>query len=117
MGRVEVTDEAGTAVVSLLGEHDVFTAGSFATELEGLLDSGWRIVVDLTEAGFIDSTVVAGVIQGQRRVITERRDHALAAVVTPNSAPHRTWKLLGLQDRVPTFATRREAIAALTGDG
>ena len=117
MGHIEVTDEAGTAVIALFGEHDISTAGTVATEIEGLLDSGSRIVVDLTQAGFIDSTAVAAMVEGYRRVLAEGREHALAAVVTPNSAPKRTWKLLGLHERVPTFATRREAIAAVSRDG
>jgi anti-anti-sigma factor len=116
MGRIEVTDEAGIAVVSLLGEHDLSTAERFRTEIEGLLDSGWRIVVDLTQTGFVDSTVVAGVVEGHRRVSAEGRDHDLAAVVTPNTAPQRTWKLLRLHERVPTFLTRREAITAMNRD-
>jgi anti-anti-sigma factor len=117
MGDIEVTDEAGTAVVALLGEHDVSTADAFAAKIEELIESGSRIVVDLTEAGFIDSSVVAGMLEGHRRLLAEGRVHALAAVVTPSSAPQRTWKLLGLHERVPTFATVRDAITAVGRDG
>lgn len=117
MGRIEVTHEAETAVVSLLGEHDVSTADAFAAEIDVLLDSGCPLVVDLTQTGFIDSTVVACMVRGHRRLVAEGRRHRLAAVVTPNSAPQRTWKLLGLHERVPPFATRGEAIAAVSREG
>jgi anti-anti-sigma regulatory factor len=49
-GRIEVTDEAGTAVVALVGEHDPSTAETLAARIEALLDSGSPIVVDLTHA-------------------------------------------------------------------
>jgi anti-anti-sigma factor len=116
VGYIEVTDEAGIAVVTLLGEHDVATAESVGAAIEGLLDSDRRVVVDLTQADFIDSTVVAGVLAGHRRVIAEGREHAIAAAITPGSRPERTWKLLGLNVRVPTFTTRPDAVAAMKDD-
>jgi anti-anti-sigma factor len=113
-GRIEVTDEAGTAVVALFGEHDVSTAETFAARIEGLVDSGSPVVVDLTQARFVDSTIIGTLIEGHMRLTEHGRAHALAAVVTPHTAPQRTWKLLALHDRVPTFSTRDEAVAAVS---
>jgi len=115
--RIEVTDEAGIAVVAMFGEHDISTAEAFAAQITRLVDSGSRIVVDLAQTRFVDSTVVGALVEGHRRASADGRDHDLAAVVTPHTAPQRTWNLLRLDERVPTFPTRRDAIAAVTGNG
>ena len=114
MGSIEVKDEAGIAVLALSGEHDVSTARTIAAQIDRLIDSGSRIVVDLADAGFVDSTVVGALVGGHQRVHSDGREHDLAAVVAPHTAPHRTWSLLGLDQRVPTFPTRREAITAVS---
>lgn len=117
MGSIEVKDEAGVALLTLSGEHDISTAETLAAQIDRLLDSGSRIVVDLAEAGFVDSTVVGALVEGHQRVQADGREHDLAAVVAPHTAPHRTWSLLGLDQRVPTFANRHEAIRAMSRTG
>jgi len=114
MGSIKVTDQAGIAVLTLAGEHDMSTAETIAAQIDRLLDSGSRIVVDLAEAGFVDSTVVRALVEGHQRVAAAGREHDLAAVVAPHTAPHRTWSLLGLDQRMPTFPTRPEAITAVS---
>ena len=116
LARIEVTDEAGIAVVAMFGEHDMSTAEAVAAQIDRLLDAGSRIVVDLAEARFVDSTVVGALVEGHRRASADGRDHDLAAVVTPRTPPQRTWNLLRLDERVPTFPTRREAIAAVNAN-
>jgi anti-anti-sigma factor len=113
-GRIEVTDEAGTAVVALLGEHDASTAETFAARIEALLDSGSPIVVDLTQARFVDSSIIGTLVEGHLRVTERGRGDALAAVVAPQTAPQRTWAMLALHRRVPTFSTRHDAVAAVS---
>jgi len=117
IGSIDVTDEAGVAVVVLLGEHDMSTAETFAAHIGMLLDSGSRIVVDLTQARFVDSIVIGALVEGHRRVEADGREHDLAAVVAPHTAPQRTWNLLGLAQRVPTFPTRQDAIAVMSRNG
>ena len=63
MGRIEVTDESGIAVVALFNEHDMSTAETFAARIGKLLDSGSRIVVDLAQARFVDSTVIGALVE------------------------------------------------------
>ena len=60
-------DELGVVVLS--GEVDIFTAPQFKECLLELLDSGVkRLVVDLSEVTFIDSTALGVLIGGVRRV-------------------------------------------------
>jgi anti-anti-sigma factor len=54
--RIEEPDGAG--VVALVGEHDAFGAERLRYELERLVAKGTPIVVDLSEATFIDSATV-----------------------------------------------------------
>jgi anti-sigma B factor antagonist len=68
---ISVTVEADRAIVRLEGEHEVFSADKLSRSLAGLIDEAVPIVVDLTHASFIDSTVV-GVLLSNARHATER---------------------------------------------
>ena len=60
-------DELGVVVLS--GEVDIFTAPQFKECLLELLDAGVkRLVVDLSDVTFIDSTALGVLIGGVRRV-------------------------------------------------
>ena len=58
---------AGRAVVALQGEVDLCTAPQFKEALlRGINDGARRVIVDLSEVSFIDSTVLGVVIGGVR---------------------------------------------------
>ncbi len=60
------TDEGeDVRVVEVVGEHDIATAPGIREVLDAALGEGRRVVVDLTPATFIDSTVL-GVVLGAR---------------------------------------------------
>jgi anti-sigma B factor antagonist len=69
---ISVTLEHQQATVSLRGEHEAYTADKLARQLGALIDENVSVTVDLTEASFIDSTVV-GVLIAARRRADERR--------------------------------------------
>jgi len=54
------------AVVALVGEHDAYSAGRLEGELAVLLDEGRRIVVDLRDADFIDSSTLGALLSARR---------------------------------------------------
>jgi anti-anti-sigma factor len=54
-------------VVELRGEHEAYTAAKLEQELDGLVDAGFGIVIDLRNAQFIDSTTLALFIATHRR--------------------------------------------------
>jgi anti-anti-sigma factor len=58
-------------VVELKGEHEAYTAHKLQQELDGLLDEGFEIVVDLRQASFIDSQT-AGVLLAAHRSAEEK---------------------------------------------
>jgi anti-anti-sigma factor len=64
---IRVEEPEGTGVVTLVGEHDAFGAEPLRRELERLLGTGTPIVVDLSEATFIDSSTVGVLLTAFRR--------------------------------------------------
>lgn len=57
---------AGTAVVEVLGEHDLATRDETAGLLARLIVDHELVVIDLTETAFIDSTFLLNLRQAQQ---------------------------------------------------
>jgi anti-anti-sigma factor len=66
-------------VVELKGEHEAYTAHKLQQELDGLLDEGFGIVVDLQQASFIDSQTAGVLLAAHRRA--EERGSAFRVVL------------------------------------
>jgi anti-sigma B factor antagonist len=65
---------AGATVVVVHGEVDVLTAPKLTTWLDGLIRRGQGdIVIDLSEAGFIDSLGLHTLLKVQRRLSRQSR--------------------------------------------
>ena len=93
-------------IVALSGEVDIYTAPQFKECMVGLLDVGVdKLVVDLSDVTFIDSTALGVLIGGVRRVHTA--GGGMALVVT-NRAVERVLSITGL-DRIFTIHATREA--------
>lgn len=100
------------AVVALVGEHDAYSAERLEGELRVLLDDGLRIVVDLRETEFIDSTTLAA-------LLAARRDAAGASVGFTLVLPQRNYTqvtqlldLTGLRSSFAIYDTLDEALGA-----
>jgi anti-anti-sigma factor len=113
-GTIEVENDGGVWVLTLRGEHDLSTRPSLDEELRRRFDAGSRVVADLTEAEFIDSTVLRALADGRRQAI-EHAEHDFAIVAPPACAARRLLSLTGIDQAVPTFDTRADAVAALAG--
>ena len=101
-------------VVAVGGEIDLFTAPELKAALGEALESGrTRIVVDLTETTFLDSSALGVLIGAVKRLRT--RDGRLTLVnVDPNIA--KTFEITGLDQIFTIRPTREEAVAALDAD-
>jgi anti-sigma B factor antagonist len=110
----QITDQKvddDTHVVAVAGEIDLFTAPEFKQRMSAPIDAGRsRLVVDLTETTFIDSSSLGVLIGAHRRL--KLRGGALL-VVCDNEAITKTFKITGL-DGVFTLAPTVEA--ALSDD-
>ena len=106
--------DAERHVVAVSGEIDLFTAPELKSAVVSAIDAGrTRIVVDLTETTFLDSTALGVLIGALKRLRTQ--DGVMTLVNRdPNIA--KTFEITGL-DQIFTIAdTREAAVAALDGD-
>jgi anti-sigma B factor antagonist len=53
--------------VELKGEHEVYTAQKLEQRLDALLEEGFGIVIDLSQASFIDSQTAGLLLAAHRR--------------------------------------------------
>jgi len=108
----EITDrkvDDDTHVLAVTGEIDLFTAPEFKQRMSALIDAGRsRIVVDLTETTFIDSSSLGVLIGAHRRL--KLRGGALL-VVCDSEAIAKTFKITGLDGVFTLAASVDEALA------
>ena len=99
-------------LLRLRGEHDVTTVDTLDAQLEAVFRHGTNVVVDLSDAVFIDSSTVGAIFRGVRRA---RHDEKGTLVVSspPGSFGRRVFDQAGLSDAVPLFDNRRDALASL----
>ena len=102
-------------VVAVRGEIDLFTAPELKQKLTDAIEGGKsRIVVDLTQTTFLDSTALGVLIGAVKRL--RSRDGRLTIVnVDQNIA--KTFEITGLDQIFSILGTREEAIAALDAAG
>jgi anti-anti-sigma factor len=100
------------AVVALVGEHDAYSSQRLENELGMLLDEGIRVVVDLRDTEFIDSTTIA-VLLGARRH-AERNGLGYTLVLAPHEYTqiHQILELTRLASAFASYGTIDEALAA-----
>jgi anti-sigma B factor antagonist len=98
--------DAERHVLAVRGEIDLFTAPELKQVLAESIEAGRvRIIVDLTETTFLDSTALGVLIGAVKRL--RSRDGALAIVnIDENIA--KTFEITGL-DQIFTILTTREA--------
>ncbi len=98
-------------VLAVRGEIDLFTAPELKQVLAESIEAGRvRIVVDLTETTFLDSTALGVLIGAVKRL--RSRDGALAIVnIDENIA--KTFEITGLDQIFTIVPTREEAVDAV----
>ena len=98
-------------VLAVRGEIDLFTAPELKQVLAESIEAGRvRIVVDLTDTTFLDSTALGVLIGAVKRL--RSRDGALAIVnVDENIA--KTFEITGLDQIFTIVPTREEAVDAV----
>jgi anti-anti-sigma factor len=99
-------------VVSLVGEHDAFSAQRLENELAILLDDGLRIVVDLREATFIDSQTLSVLLGARHQAEEAALGFALVLSENAYTQVHRFLDLTHLGNAFAIYPTLERAIAA-----
>jgi anti-sigma B factor antagonist len=106
--------EAGLAVLTISGEHDLSTAPNLRRRIDGLLDEGTATVVDLSPATFIDSSILGVILDGRRRASEAGIGYAVARS-SGSDAVDRVLEVTGLRTELPVHAHLEEAITAASG--
>jgi len=109
-------NDAGLAVLTISGEHDLSTAPNLRRRLDSLLGEGTATVIDLSPATFIDSSILGVILDGRRRAATSGIGFA---VVHTNGADavDRVLEVTGLRAELPVHARREEAFTEVSGSG
>jgi anti-sigma B factor antagonist len=99
-----------THVIELGGEVDLYTAPEFKERMVELIERGKkRIVVDLSEATFIDSTTLGVLVGGVKRL---RPANGSLALVCTDQNITKIFEITGLDRVFPIHATREEALGS-----
>jgi anti-anti-sigma factor len=111
--RIQVDrSEPGVSIVSLLGEHEAYSALDLEQKLDGAVRTGETVVVDLSRAEFLDSTIVAVLLR--TRDLAERKGLRFALVMDDSTgwAVRKLFAVTGLEDMLPIAPSRAEALAS-----
>lgn len=100
------------AVVALVGEHDTYSAERLENEFGVLLDEGRRIVVDLRETEFIDSTTLAVLLRARQQAERFALGFTLVLPKHVYTQVHQLLDLTGLGTTFASFNTLDDALHA-----
>ena len=99
MLQVSREDRGGLPVVRVAGEGDVSTSPALRAELEAIPETNARVIVDLSQVTFLDSTGIGVLIAAMKRFRDSEASGTLQLVVTK---PH-ILKVLEITGLTPIF--------------
>jgi len=108
---VSTTVIDGVSVLTGEGELDAYSADALRTALiESCSGPAARVVVDLSNVPFMDSTALGVLVGGMRRIREAEGD---LLVVLPRGPARRVFEITTLDRVLPTAPSRQEAIHTL----
>jgi anti-anti-sigma factor len=116
IGALEIEHTPGVEVLVLRGEHDLSTQSLVQRRIDDAIRAGKSVVVDLSQADFIDSTVLAAILHGQQRAASDGagRGPGLAVVASPAAKfVARMLSLVHLEEHVSVHLSRDSAVVSL----
>jgi anti-anti-sigma factor len=109
-GRIAVHDLGYVRVLALVGEHDLSSVDALSDEVDRQFRDVPHIVVDLSRATFVDSTVVCALALGGEHA-RARSACRFAVVAPPSSFVRKVFDMVDLRSIMPTYDTLEEALA------
>jgi anti-sigma B factor antagonist len=96
-------------VVAVVGEVDMATAPELAEAFAAVNDSARRVIVDLTEATFLDSSALNALVHGQRELAKQQIEFR---VVSPaDKIVRRVFELTQLEASLGVVESLPDALA------
>jgi anti-anti-sigma regulatory factor len=83
-------------VVALVGDHDLSTVSLIEERLAEVHLHGTQVIFDLSQASFVDTSVIAVVVSERQRAASSEEDD-LAVVAPTGSQPRRALELVQLR--------------------
>jgi anti-anti-sigma factor len=111
----EVRREAGgegTEIVVLEGEHDLGTLPQVRDAFEAIADDDKALIIDLSSAAFVDSSILGAVLDARRLAGEAGRGFAVACDGAAEPV-RRVLEVTGLAEELPVHPTREAAMEAL----
>jgi anti-sigma B factor antagonist len=101
----------GMAIVSLVGEHEAFSADQIETTVDEAIAEGLAVIVDLTQTDFLDSAAVTVLLRARDEA--QRRNLRFALVIDDSTGwpVRQLLDVTGLVSVFPIAANRDDAIA------
>ena len=115
-GTLEVQAGPGVVVLLLRGDHDLSTQPCLQAHIDDAHAAGLSVVVDLSEAGLIDSAILTTILRAQKRATNGDggRGHELAAVASPGARfVARMLSLVHIEDHVAVHHSLDSAVVSL----
>jgi len=107
----EDTSVDGVHVIAVAGEVDIFTAPELKRVMAAAVDGGTRkLVVDLTDTRFLDSTALGVLIGSVKRL---RPLDGRMVIVNTEPSTAKTFEITGLDQIFTIVAERDAALRAL----
>jgi anti-anti-sigma factor len=107
--------ERGLGLISIRGEVDLLTAKIVRAEVAGSLRGGQvsRLIFDLSECDFIDSTGIMVLVEAQRTLSNDGFNESHVALVVNEGPVLRSLTMSGIARVLVTCETREEALRRL----
>jgi anti-sigma B factor antagonist len=102
---VGVEERSGAVVVKLAGDLDLYNAEQVRSALASAIDRSPRVVVDLGEVDFIDSTALGAFVDAHRKLEGGLR------IANPQDAIRRALQVSGIDRHLKVHDTVDDALA------
>ena len=112
--RTIVLDDSNgdVLVVVVRGEHDIYTAPTLRDRLEEALTADPAgVVVDLSSATFLDSSILGALLEARRQALERGTGYVVCLGERPEPGVERILEITGLVPVFPVVRSHDEAMA------
>jgi len=106
--------DTGIAILDLEGEHDIYTAPKLRDRLSELLTTGPGVVIDLSGASFVDSSILGALLNARQRAVESKKGFAVCLSARSDPAVRRVFDMTGLSETLPVLPDLDAAVAMAT---
>jgi anti-anti-sigma factor len=86
----------GVALVSLIGEHEVYGAPKLQERIDSLIAEHLSIVIDLTDTVFLDSSIVGVLLKEHQLAASKGVDYTIVLSKSTGEPVRRMFEITGL---------------------